>query len=249
MFYSHTCSDCQRVLTGFLPQFLVQHPEVKVQYYDNSDNQTNKALFALYNERYNRPGSPVPAIFVGDRELVGYEEITTGLESAVRDAGAQAAVSGGETSAQETVPPFPLTPFPASALFGAFTDQSPGEIAFGEPSSVPDAFWIAIPDRIQPPGDDETGYDSEDDIPDNSLGIHDFIIPATSDMIPASLSNGATFPIEFAFPDFTPASLEDSGKSPSTSMGIRLSDGSILTPFGIPDMEVVIPPAMCPTCS
>ena len=68
MFYSHTCSECQNVLNEFLPQFLSGHPEVRVQYYDTADNATNKALFASYNAQYNRPGSSVPAIFVGDRE-------------------------------------------------------------------------------------------------------------------------------------------------------------------------------------
>ncbi len=258
MFYSHTCTDCQRVLTGFLPQFLVQHPEVMAQYYDNADNPANKALFASYNERYNRPGSPVPAIFVGDRELVGYEEITTGLEAAVREAAAH--IESEELpTASETVTPLPVTPFPATATFGTFADQFPAEV-FGQTPAAPVAAWTPLPDSTQVPSDDETRTDSTDYV--SSFAFLDFVVPSASDLAPASPSiiapssrpedtgRNTAFTIPFAFPDFTPASPDDSRPSPAAaSTGIRLSDGSLLTPFGIPDTQVVFPPGMCPTCS
>jgi len=252
MFYSHTCTDCQRVLTGFLPQFLVQHPEVRVQYYDNADNPANKALFASYNERYNRPGSPVPAIFVGDRELVGYEEITTGLEAAVREA---AAHMGSEDlpTASEIV-----TPLPETGTFGTFTDQFPAEV-FGQTPAAPVAAWTPLPDSTRVPSYDETRTDSADYV--SSFAFLDFVVPAASDLAPASSSiiapfsrpedtgRNTAFTIPFAFPDFTPAPPDNSQPSPAAaSTGIRLSDGSLLAPFGIPDTEVVTPSSGCQAC-
>lgn len=246
MFYSHTCSECQNVLTGFLPQFLVEHPEVKVQYYDTADNATNKALFASYNAHYNRPGSSVPAIFVGDRELVGYEEITAGLEGALRESNAH--IDSGDVSAD----PDNETTIP-TASFGSFTDQFLGATSFGQPSTGPVPAWTPLPNRIQDPSNDEPGLDSANYTPYNSPGFFNFVVPAVSDLTPASLQpedagRNTAFTIPFAFPGYAPPSPDDSEPSPSASTGIKLSDGSLLTPFGIPDTKVVIPTSGCEAC-
>jgi len=253
MFYSHTCSECQNVLSGFLPQFLVEHPGVKVLYYDTADNSTSKALFASYNARYNRPGSSVPAIFVGDRELSGYEEIVSGLYEAVDEAAAQIGSENVQTEPDNGTP-LPMIPNPAPDTFGTFTNVFLGAISFGQPSSVSDAFFTPLPDRTQAPADDETRLDSANPIPVNSLGFFDFVVPAASNLTPPSsppenTGMNAAFPIEFAFPDFTPASSDNGRPSPTAAfMDIRLSDGTLLTVFGSPDTKIVFPPAMCPTC-
>ncbi len=259
MFYSHTCPDCQLVLNGFLPQFLVEHPEVKVQYYDTADNPMNKALFASYNARYNRPGSPVPAIFIGDRELTGYEEIVSGLEAAVREA-ATPATSQEVPSVPDQEPVLPVTPFPAAASFGTFTEQLPGAIPFNQPSLTTVPALTIIPITTQLPENGEIGQDLA--VPLNSFAFPGFAFPAASDLTPVfpSINTPASMPgvaggntvfdIPFAFPDFTPASSDDSQVSPASGTpGIRLSDGSLFTPFGIPGTEVVFPTGMCSTCS
>jgi|GEM_PF-4023575 len=254
MFYSHTCSECQNVLSGFLPQFLVEHPGVKVLYYDTADNSTNKALFASYNARYNRPGSSVPAIFVGDRELSGYEEIVSGLYEAVDEAEAQIGSENVQTEPDNGTP-FPVIPNPAPDTFGTFTNVFLGAISFGQPSSVSDAFFTPLPDRTQAPTDDGTRLDSANHTPVNSLGFFDFAVPVASNLTPRTsppedTGTNAAFPIEFAFPDFTPSSSDNNQPSPTTAfLNIRLSDGTLLSQFSSPDTEVIFPPAMCPTCS
>ncbi len=55
--------------------------------HDIFNNPENHQLFQKLNERYNRPFSEVPAIFVGDRELVGFDEISMDLEVAIQSAG------------------------------------------------------------------------------------------------------------------------------------------------------------------
>jgi len=100
LFYNRNCHDCQRVLE-FLPGFLNEHPDTKVISYDIADDPVYRDLFQQYNERYGRPFSPVPAVFVGQQELVGYEEITTGLEAGIAAARANGTV-------------FPLTSLPTT---------------------------------------------------------------------------------------------------------------------------------------
>ena len=82
LFYNRNCQDCQKVL-AFLPGVLATNPEVTVESYDIYQNRENYQLFQQYNERYNRPLSPVPAVFIGDRELVGYDEIKDNLADAI----------------------------------------------------------------------------------------------------------------------------------------------------------------------
>jgi thiol-disulfide isomerase/thioredoxin len=98
LFYNHNCHECQRVL-GFLPGFLKEHPDAAFISYDIANNSEFSNLFQQYNDRFGRPSSPVPAIFVGQQELVGYEEITSGLGT-----GIAAARANGTT--------FPITPIP-----------------------------------------------------------------------------------------------------------------------------------------
>lgn len=85
LFYNRNCHECQRVLE-FLPDFLEEYPDIAVVSYDIADSPQYRDLFQQYNDRYGRPFSTVPAVFVGDRELVGYDEITSGLAAGVADA-------------------------------------------------------------------------------------------------------------------------------------------------------------------
>ncbi len=85
-FYNPNCHECQQVLS-FLPGLLASYPMVNVTSHDIFNNPENHQLFQKLNERYNRPFSEVPAIFVGDRELVGFDEISMDLEVAIQSAG------------------------------------------------------------------------------------------------------------------------------------------------------------------
>ena len=107
LFYNRNCHDCLRVLE-FLPGFLNEHADAKVISYDIADDPVSRDLFQRYNERYGRPFSPVPAVFVGQQELVGYEEITTGLGAGIAAARANGTV-------------FPLTPLPTTVPTGQTT--------------------------------------------------------------------------------------------------------------------------------
>ena len=98
LFYDHNCHECQRVV-GFLPGFLKENSDTSVVSYDIANNSEYYNLFQQYNDRFGKPFSPVPAIFVGEQELVGYEEITSGLGT-----GIAAARANGTT--------FPITPIP-----------------------------------------------------------------------------------------------------------------------------------------
>ncbi|MEM2123803.1 MAG: cytochrome c biogenesis protein CcdA [Methanolinea sp.] len=84
MFYNTHCGDCMRTLP-FVQEWAGRHPELEIHLLDIKENFEYWKLFAVYKEAYATGSIPVPAVFVGDRFLVGYEEITTGLEDAVRE--------------------------------------------------------------------------------------------------------------------------------------------------------------------
>jgi len=112
LFYNRNCQDCQKVL-AFLPGVLATNPDVTVESYDIYNNREKYQLFQQYNERYNRSLSPVPAVFVGDRELVGYDEIRDNLADAILAARLNQTtptpvitpVVTNTTTVQETPPP------------------------------------------------------------------------------------------------------------------------------------------------
>ncbi len=84
-FYNQHCSECMKTIP-YLENFTDTHPWVHVQYFDVFNNPENQQMFETLNERYGAPFSPVPAIFAGDHEIIGYDRITNELEDAVEGA-------------------------------------------------------------------------------------------------------------------------------------------------------------------
>jgi cytochrome c biogenesis protein CcdA len=82
VFYNQHCSDCQRALT-FLRNFSSRHPGVDIRYYDVFNSPDNQTLFQRFNEQYNTPNSPVPAVFVGTYVVTGSENIEKALDGIV----------------------------------------------------------------------------------------------------------------------------------------------------------------------
>jgi len=84
MFYNTNCGDCMRTLP-FVQQYVNDHPELESHLLDIRESPENWDLFTTYKEAYGTGAIPVPSVFVGDRVLVGYEEITGSLDSAVKE--------------------------------------------------------------------------------------------------------------------------------------------------------------------
>lgn len=102
MFYNTNCGDCMRTLP-FVQQYAADHPELEIHFLNIRDNFEYWKLFTVYKEAYGTGPIPVPAVFAGDRFLVGYDEICSSLDAAVRE---QHAVHGHEN----TSPVFPFSP-------------------------------------------------------------------------------------------------------------------------------------------
>lgn len=81
-FYNQHCGDCQQAIT-FIQDLHRQQPDIRVQAFDILDNATSDALFQAMNERYGHPFSPVPSVFIGDRQITGIEAIRADLPGAI----------------------------------------------------------------------------------------------------------------------------------------------------------------------
>jgi cytochrome c biogenesis protein CcdA len=81
-FYNQHCGDCQQAIS-FIQDLHRQQPDIQVKAFDIFDNATNDALFQEMNERYGHPFSPVPSVFIGDRQITGIDSIRTELPGAI----------------------------------------------------------------------------------------------------------------------------------------------------------------------
>ncbi|MDH7509494.1 MAG: cytochrome c biogenesis protein CcdA [Methanolinea sp.] len=84
MFYNTNCGDCMRTLP-FVQQYIRDHPELETHLLNIKENFDYWKLFSVYKEAYNTGAIPVPSVFVGDRVLIGYDEITGSLEEVVKE--------------------------------------------------------------------------------------------------------------------------------------------------------------------
>lgn len=84
-FYNQHCTECQKALT-FMDGFRERHPDVIIRSFDIANNVSNQQLFQQFNKLYNVPFSPVPAVFVGEWELVEFENIELYLDGVVVEA-------------------------------------------------------------------------------------------------------------------------------------------------------------------
>lgn len=81
-FYNTNCGDCLKTLPHIL-EYVNQHPELEVHLLNIRDSYETWQLFTVYREAYNTGPLPVPSLFVGNRVLIGYEEIPSLLNETV----------------------------------------------------------------------------------------------------------------------------------------------------------------------
>lgn len=84
MFYNTNCGDCMRTLP-FVQKYVNDHPELEVHLLNIKENFEYWKLFSTYKEAFDTGPIPVPALFTGDRVLVGYDEITGSLGEVVKE--------------------------------------------------------------------------------------------------------------------------------------------------------------------
>jgi cytochrome c biogenesis protein CcdA len=81
-FYNQHCGDCQKAIP-YIQEIAREQPDIQVRAYDIFDNATNDELFQEMSERYGHPFSLVPSVFVGNREITGYDAIRANLTDAI----------------------------------------------------------------------------------------------------------------------------------------------------------------------
>jgi thiol-disulfide isomerase/thioredoxin len=81
-FYNQNCGECQKALT-FMEGFRGRHPDVTIRSFDLANNVSNQQLLQQFNKRYNVPFSPVPAVFVGEWDLMNVDVIELHLDDIV----------------------------------------------------------------------------------------------------------------------------------------------------------------------
>ncbi|HTY15390.1 MAG TPA: cytochrome c biogenesis CcdA family protein [Methanoregulaceae archaeon] len=107
-FYNQFCGECQKSLT-FFEGFRERHPEVVVRSFDIANNPDNQQLFQQFDDRYGVPLSPVPAVFTGEWEIMGNENIQSHLDEIV---------SAEEANLTAGSPPFTLPAIPSITTTG-----------------------------------------------------------------------------------------------------------------------------------
>ena len=73
MFYAYDCPHCKKA-HEFLEELKKQYPDLNVLQYEVKKNTDNLKSFELVAKNYNVPIQGVPAIFVGDKSFVGFDE-------------------------------------------------------------------------------------------------------------------------------------------------------------------------------
>ncbi|OPX74572.1 MAG: Cytochrome C biogenesis protein transmembrane region [Methanoregulaceae archaeon PtaB.Bin152] len=82
-FYNTNCADCIKT-HPYVLEYIRTHPELEAHLIDIGASSEKRELFTIYKDAFRTGFIPVPAVFVGNATLVGYEEITLHLEDAVR---------------------------------------------------------------------------------------------------------------------------------------------------------------------
>ena len=84
-FFNRNCGDCLRTIP-FMVEYQQEHPGVVVRYLDIREDPETFSLFQSFREYYGVGFVPVPTVFVGNVSLSGYDDITNGLDAAVKGA-------------------------------------------------------------------------------------------------------------------------------------------------------------------
>jgi cytochrome c biogenesis protein CcdA/glutaredoxin len=81
-FYGEDCSHCKEVAV-LIEELEVEYPEIEVHKFEISYNATNSELFNAFIQAYNPPAVDIPAVFVGNKSLIGYELTEEKLENEI----------------------------------------------------------------------------------------------------------------------------------------------------------------------
>jgi len=83
-FYAEDCQACGGILHGYLPGLKSMYPFLEIQTLDAGDPTYYEALSRL-EKKFNRTGSELPVLFIGDQVLSGEKEIMERLDPLILD--------------------------------------------------------------------------------------------------------------------------------------------------------------------
>jgi cytochrome c biogenesis protein CcdA len=82
-FYGQSCPHCAQI-KPFIDQMIARYPRVQLYSYEIYFNTSNQEMFKDFIGRYEISQEGVPALFVGDRALVGENAIRDNLEESIQ---------------------------------------------------------------------------------------------------------------------------------------------------------------------
>jgi cytochrome c biogenesis protein CcdA len=84
LFYAEDCQACGGILHGYLPEIKSMYPFLEIHTFDAGDPRYYEALSRL-EKQFNRRGSELPVLFIGDQVLSGEKEIMEKLDPLILD--------------------------------------------------------------------------------------------------------------------------------------------------------------------
>ncbi len=84
LFYAEDCQACGGILQGYLPGLKSMYPFLEIQTFDAEDPTYYEALSRL-EKKFERRGSELPVLFIGDQVLSGEKEIMERLDPLILD--------------------------------------------------------------------------------------------------------------------------------------------------------------------
>jgi len=79
IFYAEDCPNCQAILHSYVPTLKSMYPFLEIKTFDLANPAYYEALAKL-EQKYNRRGSELPIIFIGDQMLSGEREVMERLD-------------------------------------------------------------------------------------------------------------------------------------------------------------------------
>jgi cytochrome c biogenesis protein CcdA/thiol-disulfide isomerase/thioredoxin len=79
LFYADDCPSCQAILQSYVPTLKSMYPFLEIKTFDLASPAYYEALARL-EQKYNRRGSELPVIFIGDQMLSGEQEVMEKLD-------------------------------------------------------------------------------------------------------------------------------------------------------------------------
>jgi len=79
LFYADDCPNCQAILQSYVPTLKSMYPFLEIKTFDLANPAYYEALAKL-EQKYNRRGSELPVVFIGDQMLSGEQEVMEKLD-------------------------------------------------------------------------------------------------------------------------------------------------------------------------